>query len=244
LSSESFSHDLERALEKGDERLAQTILEMRYKHEGTGEINGEEILEICRLYQVLDEEGKYRAEVIPQRIPEEITKRKDRKRFESIYGEASGAVIKLIDSIEYKNLSDEEKIMSIKNTYKLYYNKAKSAVLESEITNTQAYAMILKDTSNLFLSQARKSSMVAYEGKDGKEVSVKDQVKEYLDLIGLTEEEYVVISYALGYRGKENKSKFLEYVNTLNLSEEDKKQIAKRLGFIVEKGKITEDPKK
>lgn len=244
LSSESFSHDLKRALEKGDERLAQTILEMRYKHESTGEINGEELLEICRLYQLKNEEGAYRTDVIPQKIPDEITKRKQRKQFESIYGEASGAVIKLIDSFEYKNLTDEEKIKAIKNTYKLYYNKAKSAVLGTEITNAEAYAIILDDTSNLYLSQAKKSSMIAYEGKDGKEVSVKDQVKEYLNLIDLTEEEYTVINYALGYRGKENKAKLLKYINTLNLSDKDKEQIANRLGFLVENGKIVEKEKK
>ena len=244
LSSESFSHDLERALEKGDERLARTILEMRYKHEGTGEINGEEILEICRLYQIKDEEGNYHTEVVPQRIPEEITKRKDRKRFESIYGEASGAVIKLIDSIEYKNLTDEEKITAIKNTYKLYYNKAKSAVLGTEITTAQAYAMILDDTSNLYLSQAKKSTMEAYEDENGKEVSIKDQVSEYLNLMELTDEEYIVLNYALGYKGKENKTKFLDYLNTLKLSDEDKEQIAKRLRFLVKNGKIIEKEKK
>lgn len=244
MSSESSTQELNRALAKGDERLAQTILETKYKRESTGAIDDDTLLEICRLYQLRDKDGEYRTEVLPNRIPEDITSNDQRERFKDIYDGSTAAVAQLIDSLEYKNLTDDERIHAIKNTYKLFYDKAKMEVQGKSSTNAMAYALILGDTSNLFLSQAKKSFMEAYEDKDGKEITVKDQVAEYLDLLEIGEDERTIISYALGYKGKDNKAAFLAYANSLRLSENDLKLIAERLDFDIKNGKLEEKEEK
>lgn len=244
MSSESSTQELNRALAKGDERLAQTILETKYKRESTGAIDDDTLLEICRLYQLTDKDGEYRTEVLPNRIPEDITSNDQRERFKDIYDGSTAAVAQLIDSLEYKNMTDDERIHAIKNTYKLFYDKARMEVQGKSSTNAMAYALILGDTSNLFLSQAKKSFMEAYEDKDGKEITVKDQVAEYLDLLEIGKDERTIISYALGYKGKDNKAAFLAYANSLRLSENDLKLIAERLDFDIKNGKLEEKEEK
>lgn len=244
FTQESSTKELNRALEKGDEKLAQKILELKYKREMTGSISDNDLLEIIRLYQLTDENGDYRLDVLPKSIPQEITSNKERERFEKIYDEATAAVSQLINSLEYKNLTDDERIYAIKNTYKLYYDKAQSEIMGKEWTNGMAYSLLLPDTSNLYLAQAKKAYLEVYEDESGKEVSVKDQLATYLEQIEVEEKERKVIAYALGYKGKDNKAEFLAYVNSLNLSEEEKSQIAKRLGFDIENGLLTEKKQK
>ena len=240
LSYNTYREDIDRAIAIGDEKLAQVVLEMKYQEEATGTISDAEIAEILRLYQLKDENGEFRSEVLPSSIPSEITTRKQRDKFEKIYGESSGAVAMLINSLEYKNLTDEERIKAIQNTYKLYLNKAKTEVLGDKITSAQAYAMLLDDTSNLFLAQARKSSLEPKKDQDGKEISIKDQLTEYLAELEVEDNERLIIEYALGYKSKENKAKIIAYINSLNLSEEAKKQIAERLGFEIKNGIVVQ----
>lgn len=239
FSPSSYTKDLQNALNKGDEKMASAVLETLWKNDINSAYVEEELLEIMRLYQIVDENGEYRDEVLPNRIPD-IKSAKQRAQFEEIYGKASGAVIQLINSLEYQNLTDEERIVAISNTYKLWYDTAKSTVLNEEITNGQAYAKLLQDTSNLFIAQSKKKFMTPYKTLRGKEVTVKEQLSKYLDEMEINDTERLIIMYALGYRSKENKTKLLAYINSLNMSKNDLTQIANRLGFQVVDGKMKE----
>lgn len=120
FSNPSYTADLKKAVESGDERLAEHILATLYDNEITGVYSSEELEEIARLYSITDEEGKHLS-VLPQRIGDTVNDvkldAKQRKRFAAIYSEASASVNRLINSPYYDALDDAQKAKAIKNTY-------------------------------------------------------------------------------------------------------------------------------
>ena len=240
----SYTADLKKAVESGDEALAEHILTSLYKNEATGVYASEELEEIVRLYALVDEEGKH-PDVLPQRIGTEIEgvtlTKAQRTQFESVYGEASDAVVSLIGSDIYQDMTDEERVKAIKNTYKLYYNRAKSATLGTELSKVEVYSALLGDKSELYvLAQAKRVYMKEYKNRRGKKVTVKEQVEDLLDEMELSKAERLIINYALGYKGADNTKALLKHLNSLAISDEQKLSIATAFGFAVVKGKIVE----
>jgi hypothetical protein len=246
FSNPAYTADLKSAVESGDERLAENILLQLYKNEISGAYTSEELSEIARLYQITDENGKH-YDVLPHKIGDEINgvklTRSQRKRFESIYAQASDKVNELIRSAAYQALTDEQRARAIKNIYALYYNRASAEVAGAEWTNAQAYSYLTDNYTALFASQAYKSGLAAYVDNKGKEVSVKKQFVAYAQNLGLSAQDYLVIMYANGYRDEESKKQILSYINSLSLSDDVKSQIAARLGFGFKDGRVIDKEK-
>lgn len=236
LYNTSYTADLKDAVENGDEALAEHILTQLYKNEVTGVYTSEELGEVARLYQ----EGH--TSVLPQKIGKTINDvtltKAQRKQFNSIYSQASAKVNSIMRSAEYKALTDEQKAKVIKNTYSLYYNRAAAQVVGAEWTRAQAYSQLTDKLDVLFVTQAYKSGLSAYEGDDGKTVSVKTQFLEYLDTLKLDGNTYTVVAYANGVRDGETTAALLEYINSLGLSDEVKAKVAAALGFVIQDGKL------
>ncbi len=242
MYSTSYTADLKKAVESGDEELAEHILTSLYKNEATGVYASEELEEIVRLYGLVDEDGKH-PDVLPQRIGTNIDgvtlSAAQRRQFEAVYGGASNAVVRLISSDIYRDMTDEERIKAIKNTYKLYYNRAKSATLGTQISKVEVYSSLLGDKSELYvLAQAKRVYMQEYKNRRGKKVTIKEQVGDMLDDMKLSKSERLIMLYALGYTGKENTEALIKLINSLKLHDEELAQIAAALGFAVEKGKV------
>lgn len=236
LYNTSYTADLKDAVEKGDEALAEHILTQLYKNEIAGVYTSEELGEVARLYQ-----AGYTS-VLPQKIGKTINDvtltKAQRKQFNSIYSQASAKVNSIMRSAEYKVLTDEQKAKVIKNTYSLYYNRAAAQVVGAEWTRAQAYSQLTDKLDVLFVTQAYKSGLSAYEGDDGKTVSVKTQLLEYLDTLKLDNSTYTVVAYANGVHDGETTAAMLEYINSLALSDEVKARVAAALGFTVQDGKL------
>ena len=239
----SYTSDLKAAVESGDDALAEHVLSTLYKNEVTGVYTSDELGEVVRLYGLTDEEGKH-YNVLPQKIGTEINGVKltsaQRKRFTSIYSGASGKVNEFIDSSYYQTLTDEQRAKAIKNIYALYYNRAAAEVAGETWTNAQAYSQLTSNYSALFAAQAYKSGLKAYKDDAGREVTVKEQLEAYMQNLGLSDSDYLVIAYALGYKSKDNKAAILAYINSLSLTPEAKAQIAERLGFEIKDGVVVE----
>lgn len=234
----SYSADLKKAVENGDEALAEHILSTLYKNEATGVYSTPELEEVSRLY------GLGNTSVIPQKIGTSINDVKlngqQRRRFESIYSQASEKVNALIRSEYYAELTDEQKARAIKNIYALYYNRAAAEVVGAEWSNAQAYSRLTDNLPALFASQAYKNGLVAYKTISGREVSVREQFVDYAQNLGLSPNDLLVILYANGYRDAKTKAAMIAYINSLAISNEEKQKIAERLGFGIENGKIVE----
>ena len=239
FSNLSYTSDLKKAVEKGDERLAEHVLSKLYKDEVAGVYTSEELSEVVRLY------GEGYTSVLPQRIGDEVNgvklDRKQRKRFNAIYGEASDKVDSMIRTSEFSALTDEQRAKAIKNLYTLYYSHAESKVAGKEWSNAQAYAALLNDPTMLFVAQAYKGGLESYNDASGKEVTVKSQFVSYAKSLGLSDGEYAVVAYANGVRDKKTRADILKYINSLGLDEETKTRVAERLGFVIKNGAVSED---
>ena len=243
FGAQSYTSDLQAAVESGDERLAEHVLEQLYRNEVAGVYTSAELEEIVRLFGLTDDDGKH-YNVLPQKIGTEINgvvlNKAQRKQFEKVYSQASVKVNELIRSEYYQELNDEQRAKAIKNLYALYYNRAASEVTGAEWTRAQAYSLLTDNYAALFASQAYKSGLEAVKDASGKEVTVKSQNEAYLKSLGLSDSDYVVISYANGMRSKSNRSALLAHINSLALSDEQKAKLAEALGFEVKNGKVVE----
>ena len=237
----SYTSDLKKAVESGDADLAEYVLEQLYRDEVNGTYTSEELGEIVRLYSLTNEEGKH-YNVLPQRVGAEVNgiklDAKQRKRFNGIYSQASAKVNGLIDSAEYQSLDDKQKAKAISDMYKLYYNRAAAEVTGAEWSANQAYSLLTDNYNALFASKAYKSGLEAYKNERGKEITVKEQFAEYVKNLNLSDSDYILISYANNYRGEKTTKALHKYINSLSLSEADKEQVAKALGFELKNGQL------
>ena len=234
----SYTADLQRAVEKGNEQLAEHILGQLYRNEVTGVYTSEELEIVADLY------SKGYTSVIPQRVGETINDvkldRKQRQQFNKIYAQASSKVMEMIATAEFKALSEEQQAKAIKNLYSLYYNRAASTVAGKEVSNAQMYSWLTDNYSALFTSQAYKGGLDVIKDSKGKEVSVRDQFVEYAQNLGLSESDLLVVEFANGVRDKKTKAALIEHINTLTLSDEQKAVIAEKLSLEVKDGKLVE----
>ena len=244
FDSPSYTSDLKKAVESGDADLAEYILERLYKDEMAGTYTVPELEEIVRLYTLTDEEGNH-YNVLPKRTLKKMEDGTElnaaqRKQFNSIYSQASAKVNELIRSEEYKMLDDKAKAKAIRDTYELYYNRAAAEVIGKEWSANQAYSKLTDNYTVLMASKAYKSSLEAYKTDSGKEVTVKEQFSQYVKNLNLSDNDYLIVAYANGYKGKKTTRALLKYINSLDLNEAEKQQIAKALNFDLKNGQFTE----
>ena len=72
-------------------------------------------------------------------------------------------------------------------------------------------------------------------------MTVKQQFVDYAQNLGLSDEAYTVIAYANGVRDKQTRADILKYINSLGLSDEVKKLVEERLGYVIKNGAVSED---
>ena len=240
----SYSADLQAAIESGDEALAEAVIKQLYQDEVSGTYTTHELEEIVRLYTLTDEDGNH-YNVLPKRTLKKMDDDTElnaaqRKQFNSIYSQASAKVNELIRSEEYKMLDDKAKAKAIRDTYELYYNRAAAEVAGKEWSANQAYSKLTDNYTMLMASKAYKSSLEAYKTDSGKEVTVKEQFSQYVKNLNLSDNDYLIVAYANGYKGKKTTRALLKYMNSLDLNEAEKQQIAKALNFDLKNGQFTE----
>jgi hypothetical protein len=237
FANPSYTSDLKDAVENGNERLAEHILERLYRGEATGVYNSAELEEVARLYSAGYEN------VLPQKVGESVNgvklTRAQRRQFNSIYAGASAAVERMMATEVFAGLTDEGKAKAIKNLYSLYYNRASAEVAGAEWSNAQAYSHLTSDMGTLFVAQAYKAGAEAYVDSEGREITVRDQIAAYVKNLGLSESDEIVMLYALGYRDKTTKASMLSYINSLTLTDEEKAKIAEKLGFDIVNGAVS-----
>ena len=244
FNSPSYTSDLKKAVESGDADLAEYILERLYKDEMAGTYTVPELEEIVRLYTLTDEEGNH-YNVLPKRTLKKMDDDTElnaaqRKQFNKIYSQSSAKVNELIRSDYYAALDDKAKAKAISNIYGLYFDSAKAQVMGKEWSANQAYSKLTDNYTVLMASKAYKSSLEAYKTDSGKEVTVKEQFSQYVKNLNLSDNDYLIVAYANGYKGKKTTRALLKYMNSLDLNEAEKQQIAKALNFDLKNGQFTE----
>ena len=121
----SYKSDLDRALERGNERLAQTVMTLWVSDRMTGDASVAAVNELTRLYSLKGTDGKSLLSM-PKNAPSSLSA-SEREKFISVYAGADGAMLSLLNSSAYAKLDDAGKAGAVKACYDLYYVRAQEA---------------------------------------------------------------------------------------------------------------------
>ena len=188
----SYKSDLERALEKGNGRLAQTIMTLWMDDKITGEASVATVNELTRLYSVKGAEGKSIFSM-PRNVPASLTK-KEKEHFKTVYAGADAAMLSLLSSKAYASLDDTGKAAAVKSCYDLYYVKAQAACgLEISESGARISAAVGKLDPNILYAVMGYAKTLSGDGK-------KDMIIKYLSSLGIPQKARDAYLEALGYK--------------------------------------------
>lgn len=233
FSGEKYSEDLQRAVKRGDDKMAEAITKVMFRRKKTGAYNQETLDEVLRLYK-----AGYDKKVMPGGIPDDLT-RAQRKTFLNIYGKSDADVQKLIESDAYKAFDDEQKASAISSLYRSWRAYAeyqatgktddKSALL-SEIMGADKFGK----------ARAYLSGLKAKENAETPKNGWRSTIQEGLKGMGLTSDEQALMLYAAGYHSTSDLSAFLRVLNARNLTKEQLALFAAIFKLDVKNGKLVE----
>ena len=233
--NKSYSSDLNKALEEGNERLVATISGIML-NENIGDItDGASRKELNRL--VL---GGYN--VIPSAIKDSVSingeetalTNKQKKAFNNVYSIAHEALASLVKQPLYDNASDETKAKAIKFIYDTYYDVALQDALEVDVDNKNVLFAEAIDIEKLALIIATARSLTADKDKKGNSISgsKKAKVQQYVNSLKLSAaQKYMIMGY-LGYSNNNGELKVKTYINRLALSKSEKEALYKYSGYV------------
>ena len=191
-TSPTYRSDLDRALEKGNDRLAQTVLSTWFSRQKGGKASSAVTDEILRLYKTVDGEGKSIFSM-PKSVPSGLDSRQS-GAFSAVYSEADDQIALLVASGAYLTLDDRARAKAIKAAYDMAWSRAAEAVGYEETGS--ALGMAQADVDPVLMA-AVAGFAKAYEGSER-----KTQVVAYLKSLGLSKDEYNKYLLALGYKAE------------------------------------------
>lgn len=191
-TSKSYKSDLDKALENGNSRLAQTIMSLWVSNKMTGKASEAAVDELTRLYALSDGEGN-KIFKNPRTVPSTLSK-KERARFMAAYSGADGAMGALLSSKAYKALDDAGKAQAIKSCYDVYYVKGQQACgLEVSDSGARISSALSELDENILY--AVMGFAKAYKGENR-----KAHIVQYLISLGVGLKERDKYLAALGYK--------------------------------------------
>ena len=207
----AYAADLKKAVESGNERLVSSIVDLTLK-ERTGAASSYAADEVVRLAMA-------GLSVMPRAVPTSATvdgeevelTRKQQATFRQLYSAADSAVVAVIATEQYAELSDELRAKAIKVAYDMYHSRAKSEVLGSELSvmGALSYLEDYIDVATLVTESA-----YIYGIKATTEATRAQQVKQYVS--GYSPEAQAILLYAAGYRSEQVKQLLGEAVASLD----------------------------
>lgn len=237
-SASNYNADLKAAIEKGDESLADTILDLMLEEEKVSVKDKEIRKNLISLYN-----AGY--SVLPKSVGDYITydgekiyfTQKQKNRFKSIYEQSNGKVKVLITSNEYREVEPKIQAQSIKFIYDYYYNLALEDLLgvDLELKNLLfGYVFDIEDLA-LYVSYAR--SLESDKDENGETINgtLKAKIQAYVNNLKLTiAQKYMLMGY-LGYTNKVGKAQVKAYIQRLKLTKEQKAKLFEMSGYSDEK---------
>lgn len=235
MYKKSYQADLQKAIESGNDALAEKIVELLYADKKTTtEASEAAVSEVVRLY------GEGFTDALPPTLSDTITvdgveytvNAKDQKRIRSIANEADPAVVSMIGSKIYQGLEDSEKAKAIKDLYRLYYDRALADVYGKEMTKNDALTK-LTDPETLIAASAHIAGISADKNADGKSISGsrKAKVLEYLNSLDIDDETAYLILYAAGYSSQDLQKEVSNIAATAPLDTDTYTEVFAALGL-------------
>lgn len=235
MYKKSYQADLQKAIESGNDALAEKIVELLYADKKTTtEASEAAVSEVVRLY------GEGFTDALPPTLSDTITvdgveytvNAKDQKRIRSIANEADPAVVSMIGSKIYQGLEDSEKAKAIKDLYRLYYDRALADVYGKEMTKNDALTK-LTDPETLLAASAHIAGISADKNAEGKSISGsrKAKVLEYLNSLDIDDETAYLILYAAGYSSQDLQKEVSNIAATAPLDTDTYTEVFAALGL-------------
>lgn len=224
----SYSSDLGKAIEEGDETKVNTILSLASR----GEYSSEASQVISKLYG----EGY---NCLPKTISEKLTVagveyELTGKQYRSIkdeYGKANGVINDMVGSSDFTSLSAESQSKAIKFANDYYFAVATEKGLNMSYNSDSSYYKKLVygkliDVKVLAMAVAKVNDLksTAQDGDD-----VRQKIRDYIQSLSLSaEQKYLLFNY-FGYTSEVDKERIVSYIkSSAKLSTENKEYLLKR----------------
>lgn len=233
FSGEKYSEDLQRAVKRGDDKMAEAITKVMFRRKKTGAYNQETLDEVLRLYKV-----GYDKKVMPGGIPDGLT-RTQRKTFLNVYGKSDADVQKLIESDAYKAFDDEQKASAISSLYRSWRAYAEYQAT-GETDDKSALLSEIMGADKFGKARAYLSGLKAKENAETPKDGWRSTIQKGLKGMGLTSDEQALMLYAAGYHSTSDLSAFLRVLNARNLTKEQLALFAAIFKLDVKNGKLVE----
>lgn len=233
FSGEKYSEDLQRAVKRGDDKMAEAITKVMFRRKKTGAYNQETLDEVLRLYK-----AGYDKKVMPGGIPDDLT-RAQRKTFLNVYGKSDADVQKLIESDAYKAFDDEQKASAISSLYRSWRAYAEYQAT-GETDDKSALLSEVMGADKFGKARAYLSGLKAKEDAETPKDGWRSTIQKGLKGMGLTSDEQALILYAAGYHSASDLSAFLRVLNAKNLTKEQLALFAEIFKLDVKNGKLVE----
>ncbi len=233
FSGEKYSEDLQRAVKRGDDKMAEAITKVMFRRKKTGAYNQETLDEVLRLYK-----AGYDKKVMPGGIPDDLT-RAQRKTFLNVYGKSDADVQKLIESDAYKAFDDEQKASAISSLYRSWRAYAEYQAT-GETDDKSALLSEIMGADKFGKARAYISGLKAKEDAETPKDGWRSTIQKGLKGMGLTSDEQALILYAAGYHSASDLSVFLRVLNAKNLTKEQLALLAEIFKLDVKNGKLVE----
>lgn len=233
-STSQYAKDINSAIEKGDNKLADTIIGLMLDETAEG-------LDSETVRQSLRELMEAGYNVLPKSIGDSITingethelTKKEQNSFEKVYAEANSVVQNVVKLNSYKNMTTEQKAQAIKFIYNTYYNKAVDKVFGLDTANKNVLFAQAIPLEKLAVIVAMVNSMSADVDKNGNTIAgtLKAKIQKYVSSLNLTAtQKYMVMGY-LGYKNTYGETQVKAYINTLGLDKEDREYLLEKSGY-------------
>jgi hypothetical protein len=233
FSGEKYSEDLQRAVKRGDDKMAEAITKVMFRRKKTGAYNQETLDEVLRLYK-----AGYDKKVMPGGTPDDLT-RAQRKTFLNVYGKSDADVQKLIESDAYKAFDDGQKASAISSLYRSWRAYAEYQAT-GETDDKSALLSEIMGADKFGKARAYLSGLKAKEDAETPKDGWRSTIQKGLKGMGLTSDEQALILYAAGYHSASDLSAFLRVLNAKNLTKEQLALLAEIFKLDVKNGKLVE----
>nr|DAG70164.1 MAG TPA: nuclease [Caudoviricetes sp.] len=233
FSGEKYSEDLQRAVKRGDDKMAEAITKVLFRRKKTGAYNQETLDEVLRLYK-----AGYDKKVMPGGIPDGLT-RAQRKTFLNVYGKSDADVQKLIESDAYKSFDDEQKASAINSLYRSWRAYAEYQAT-GETDDKSALLSEIMGADKFGKARAYLSGLKAKENAETPKDGWRSTIQKGLKGMGLTSDEQALMLYAAGYHSTSDLSAFLRVLNARNLTKEQLALFSAIFKLDVKNGKLVE----
>lgn len=224
--------DLSKAIEKGDDKLANTITQQLLADKGIDVSES-----VAEVFADLYEQGYS----LPKGIPESFTYNDEEYILNAkqsgvlldAYATASEKAEGLVNSEDFAKLSDDEKANALKLLFNYYYYAGLNQATGTYGDNRTLLLGEAIDISKIAVAYGQLSELKADTDREGNAISgtKKAKVQRLVNSMRLTAAQKYILMGFLGYKNANGENTVKNYVRSLGLSEEGQLALLEMCGY-------------